>query len=86
MTAPDREKALLEALAQAKRVIHELRTRIVRANGVAFVWRTVPRHPEMGDARQAEVECGELMQRILGVDGDLSLKTALDELARQRKL
>lgn len=81
----DREQALLKALAEAKRQIHELRSRIVRANGVAYVWRKVPRHPHMGNAREAEAQCGELLQRILGVDGDLSLKTALDEFARARQ-
>lgn len=84
LDASARELALAAALTRAKEQLHELRTRIVRADSVAYLWMTVPRHSEGGTARTTEVDCGSLMRRILGADGDLSLRTALVEFERQR--
>lgn len=82
-SANDREQSLLTALARAKDLIRELRARVVRADSVAVIWTTVPRHPDLGNARDAEVECGAIMRRVLCADGDVSLRAALDELKRR---
>lgn len=83
--ASERERALHVALAKAKQQLHELRTRLVRADCVAATWAEVPRSYAPGtDPSAVRVEFGALMRRILSADGDTSLKAAIAELARQR--
>lgn len=77
--ASERERRLTAALAKAKAQLHELRARLVRADCVARAWVTTPRHPAMGDAREAEVHCGSVIVRVLSSENDQSLKAALDE-------
>lgn len=81
--ASERERRLTAALAKAKEQLSELRARLVRADCIARTWVEVPRHPEMGNAREAEVECGELIVRVLSAENDVSLRTALEEWTRQ---
>lgn len=81
--ASERERRLTAALAKAKEQLHELRVRLVRADCIARTWIDVPRHPEMGDAREVEVLCGELMVRVLSAENDESLRAARQEWERQ---
>jgi hypothetical protein len=82
--APARELALHKALATAKDQLIQLRARLVRADSVAWVWANVPRHPDSGNARDVEAECGRLMLRVLSGENELSLKTACEQWSRQR--
>jgi len=72
---PERVESLQAALTKAKQTITELRARIVRADTVAEMWRSAS-DPENLERRK----CGLAIRRILQVDGDASLKTALAEL------
>jgi hypothetical protein len=77
LDASAREQALRVALAHAKALINELRSRVVRADSVAYVLiQSAP--------AGAQLEFCHLMRRVLSADDDLSLRTAKAVWASQR--
>lgn len=77
---PEKAESLRAALAVAKDQLRDLRARIIRADSVASAWVTVPSPDERGAVKR---ECGEIIRRIFGADGDLSMQAAREQLAHE---
>jgi len=79
LTPAEREQKLQAALAEAKRQLHALRARVVRASSVAWVWSTVP-NPTAAAGR---AEAAAKMLKILEGENDKSLEIARREFRQQ---